>query len=79
MDGVTKEVKSYRTLDHMRPTYGYPWYLIHRVDLHNELKRLAFDKDGAGIPAVLKTGHCVISLVRLPAIFKYIYIQMSPH
>ena len=24
-----------------RPLYGAPWMLFHRVDLHNELKRMA--------------------------------------
>jgi salicylate hydroxylase len=27
--------------DYIDSMYGAPWYSIHRVDLHNELKRLA--------------------------------------
>ncbi len=62
-DGKTKAVKSRKSLDHIRPTFGFPWYLIHRVDLHNELKRLAFYEDGLGPPAALKTGHRVMAVV----------------
>jgi salicylate hydroxylase len=29
---------------------GGPWYLAHRVDLHNELQRLARDPEGQGRP-----------------------------
>lgn len=31
--------------------YGAMFYLSHRVDLHNELKRLATTEDGPGKPA----------------------------
>lgn len=31
--------------------YGSPWYLAHRVDLHEELKRLATQEEGGGKPA----------------------------
>jgi salicylate hydroxylase len=31
--------------------FGAPWYLAHRVDLHEELKRLATQKGGEGRPA----------------------------
>ncbi|KAH8891202.1 salicylate hydroxylase [Thozetella sp. PMI_491] len=34
-------------------TYGAPWYFAHRVDLHEELKRLATGDEGAGVPAVV--------------------------
>lgn len=29
--------------DNYKDLYGQPWYFIHRVDLHNELKRLALE------------------------------------
>ncbi len=35
------------------PTFGAPWFLAHRVDLHDELKRLATQPEGAGNPAVV--------------------------
>ncbi|KFY29470.1 hypothetical protein V491_00018 [Pseudogymnoascus sp. VKM F-3775] len=41
--------------------YPYPWQLSHRVDLHEELKRLATTLDGPGIPAIIKTQSQVIS------------------
>ncbi|KAG8156688.1 hypothetical protein KVR01_013479 [Diaporthe batatas] len=31
--------------------YGSPWYFAHRVDLHEELKRLATEENGQGKPA----------------------------
>lgn len=31
--------------------YGSPWYFAHRVDLHEELKRLATEESGQGRPA----------------------------
>jgi salicylate hydroxylase len=39
--------------DHTQNTkiFGAPLYYSHRVDLHENLKRLATDPDGPGIPA----------------------------
>jgi salicylate hydroxylase len=36
---------------YIEPTFGAPWFLCHRVDLHEELKRLATQVEGEGIPA----------------------------
>lgn len=47
----------------MREVYGSPWYLSHRVDLHNLLKRMALLEGGSGIPAVIKTRARVVSMV----------------
>ena len=47
----------------MREIFGSSWYLCHRVDAHNELKRLAFGDDGPGVPAALKTASKVVSIV----------------
>ncbi|KAL2859183.1 FAD/NAD(P)-binding domain-containing protein [Aspergillus pseudodeflectus] len=33
---------------------GGPWYLAHRVDLHNELQRLARDPEGQGRPVDIR-------------------------
>ncbi|KAJ7112866.1 FAD/NAD(P)-binding domain-containing protein [Mycena crocata] len=41
--------------------YGLPWLMVHRVDLHTELRRLALDSDGAGPPATLHLNHRVLS------------------
>ncbi|GAQ05203.1 6-hydroxynicotinate 3-monooxygenase [Aspergillus lentulus] len=35
---------------HFVKTYGAPWYLAHRVDLHSELRRLATTSDAPGFP-----------------------------
>ncbi len=42
--------------------YGAPWLLAHRVDLHEELKRLATG-DGVGVPAVVHLRSEVVSYV----------------
>lgn len=52
-----------RSLDYIVKEFGIPWYMFHRVDLHNELKMLAFDQ-GKGVPGVLKLGSRVVSVVR---------------
>ncbi len=33
--------------------FGAPWFFAHRVDLHEELKRLATQQEGEGKPAVV--------------------------
>lgn len=43
--------------------YGAPWFLAHRVDLHNELKRLAEERDGKGIPVQVHLGCEVVKYV----------------
>jgi 2-polyprenyl-6-methoxyphenol hydroxylase-like FAD-dependent oxidoreductase len=35
--------------------WQHPWHLVHRVRLHEELKKRATSLDGPGKPAVLKT------------------------
>ncbi|POY74198.1 hypothetical protein BMF94_2772 [Rhodotorula taiwanensis] len=42
-----------------RKEFGAPWLLNHRVDLHNELRRLATTEDGPGKPAVIRTASRV--------------------
>ena len=46
-------------------TYGAPLFFSHRVDLHAELRRLATDPDGPGIPAVIHLKSEAVSYVRL--------------
>ncbi|PBK69781.1 FAD/NAD(P)-binding domain-containing protein [Armillaria solidipes] len=41
--------------------YGEPWVMAHRVDLHNELMRVALDPEGTGPPAQLRLGVQVVS------------------
>jgi salicylate hydroxylase len=35
---------------HIEETFGAPWYFAHRVDLHEELKRIATQVEGEGKP-----------------------------
>ena len=43
--------------------YGAPWYLAHRVDLHNSLKELAMRDAGIGKPCQLRLRARVVSVV----------------
>jgi salicylate hydroxylase len=43
--------------------FGSPWFLAHRVDLHEELKRLATEAEGEGKPAELHLNSAVKSYV----------------
>jgi salicylate hydroxylase len=61
-DGYTNEVKLSHTLANIEHDYGSPWFFFHRVDLHNELKKLAFDTPGEGPPAILRLGCKVASV-----------------
>jgi 2-polyprenyl-6-methoxyphenol hydroxylase-like FAD-dependent oxidoreductase len=40
--------------------WQHPWQLVHRVHLHEELKRRATSPEGEGLPVVLKTCSRVI-------------------
>ncbi|KAM5345119.1 hypothetical protein ACJ41O_010981 [Fusarium nematophilum] len=40
--------------------WQHPWMLSHRVQLHEELKRLATDTKGSGTPAVLRKSSPVV-------------------
>jgi salicylate hydroxylase len=42
---------------------GAPWYLAHRVDLHEELKRLATEPDGQGSPVTVLLKSEVVKYV----------------
>lgn len=64
-DGSTLEKLTWTPLDHIEKVYRSPWYLIHRVDLHEELKRLAVGREGAGAPIVLRTSSRVVGIVSL--------------
>jgi salicylate hydroxylase len=47
-NGETLEKFHVGNEDYIEERYGAPWWLTHRVDLHNELKRLAVEpEDGA--------------------------------
>jgi salicylate hydroxylase len=40
-------------MSYIAPKFGAPWFLAHRVDLHEELKRLAMEESGEGRPAII--------------------------
>lgn len=49
--------------DHTESTYSAPWFLAHRVDLHNELKLLATQDEGPGEPAIIHLSAEVTEIV----------------
>ena len=42
--------------------YGEPWYFSHRVDLHDELKRLALGMGSAPHGAKLRLGSGIVKI-----------------
>ena len=58
-DGEEAFSKDVRGLAHVFP---YPWQLMHRVDLHNQLKDLAISTSGSGTPVILHLQCRVVSV-----------------
>lgn len=51
-------------VDDWQARFGQPWTALHRVDLQNELKRMATDPDIADTkPAQLRTGVDIVDIV----------------
>lgn len=51
--GKTLETFRDKDEEYVEERFGAPWYLAHRVDLHEELKRLAMGEEGVGrVPGV---------------------------
>ncbi|KAF4334663.1 salicylate hydroxylase [Fusarium beomiforme] len=42
--------------------WQHPWHLVHRVRLHQELKRVATSEEGPGTPAELRTSSRVVDV-----------------
>lgn len=66
-DKVTEydaENKLLRDVDLAEPNklWQHPWHLVHRVHLHEELKRHAISPDGDGVPVVLRTSSRVADI-----------------
>jgi 2-polyprenyl-6-methoxyphenol hydroxylase-like FAD-dependent oxidoreductase len=40
--------------------WQHPWHLVHRIALHDNLKKAAMSDDGLGIPAILQTSSKVL-------------------
>ncbi|KAF7528389.1 hypothetical protein G7054_g10167 [Neopestalotiopsis clavispora] len=55
------EVISQRSIADLESKYTYPWQMIHRVDLHEALKKLAVDDEGPGKPVSLHLRCKVVS------------------
>lgn len=60
------DVKMSLELTEISKQWQYPWLLVHRVDLHRELKRLALDTDGRGPVPELRL-RCMISDIDVDA------------
>ena len=45
--------------------YRSPWYLAHRVDLHNSLKELAIQASGNGTPCRIHLRSKVVAIVSM--------------
>jgi len=66
MDGANLTVFSENNNKDVPQKYGAPWFFAHRVDLHTELKRLATQTDGPGIPAVVHLRSEIVKYVGSP-------------
>ena len=49
--------------DQIENKYSAPWYLSHRVDLHNSLKALAMQRIGKGTPCSIRLRSKVTTIV----------------
>lgn len=54
--GPTGEVRNKMGLEAVSRQWKNPWLLVHRVDLHEELKRLVTEPEGEGKPVELHSG-----------------------
>jgi salicylate hydroxylase len=50
-------------LQNIEEMYGTPLYSVHRVDLHNQLRLLATQKDGPGSPVDIQVLAKVVDYV----------------
>jgi salicylate hydroxylase len=57
------KVLAHSDFRHNIDTYGAHLYYAHRVDLHENLKRMATEPDGPGRPVIIKTNSEVLSYV----------------
>jgi salicylate hydroxylase len=62
-NGTTMDVVIPNYYQNFEETYGIPLYSVHRVDLHNQLRELATQKDGPGIPVDVQVRAKVIDYV----------------
>jgi salicylate hydroxylase len=70
MDGRTLEVIEKHETEWVEGKFGAPWFLTHRVDYHEELKRLACGEEGKGKPVKVVLRSCVSEYVGSPFILE---------
>ena len=58
-DAITMEQIGFYSLTDIKENYGRPFEVYHRVDLHQELRRVAQDPDLPGKPARIMLGKRV--------------------
>ena len=63
INGTTMEVITPNYLQNIEETFGVPLYSVHRVDLHNQLRLLATQKDGRGYPVDIQVRAKVVDYV----------------
>ena len=49
-----------KTFDGLEKQYGVPWMTVHRMDLWSELRDLAINQEGAGVPVEIREGVSAI-------------------
>lgn len=62
ISATTLEASFKGNYDDFREVYGAWWYYVHRVDLHNELKRLATEPPDGVNPAILHLSAEVVDV-----------------
>ena len=63
LNGATMEVLMPNYLGNIEETYGVPLYSVHRVDLHNQLRKLATQQDGRGYPVKIQVRAKIVDYV----------------
>lgn len=63
VDGSTMNTSLESDLRYITARYGAPWFFSHRVDFHDELKRLATEPGAVGTPATVRLKAEVVQYV----------------
>lgn len=63
IDGTNMQVLIPNYYKDCESTWGLPMYAVHRVDLHNQLRLLATQKQGPGYPCDIQVRSKVIEYV----------------
>ncbi len=79
IDGTTMQVVIPNYFHNCEETWGTPMYSVHRVDLHNQLRLLATQKEGQGFPVDIQVRSKVVDYVSKNATIPISEILMSIH